>query len=202
MSVTLIILFVTIAVSLIAFSNRVLFVNLLFYPWQIKRENQWYRFITHGFIHGDFIHLFVNMWVFYIFGDVVEKTLKIIYGSKGTLYFMLLYFGGLIFSSLYSYGRHMNNPNYSALGASGAVSGITFAYIIMYPMSGLMLFPIPIQLPAFVFGILYLIYSWYMAKRKKDNIGHDAHFFGALYGVVFMIILDYRFVDLFLNNFR
>jgi len=182
-------------------SNRVLFANLLFYPWEIKRENQWYRFITHGFIHADFMHLFVNMWVLYIFGEVVEKSLKLIYGSEGTLYFMLLYFGGLIFSSMYSYGRHLNNPQYSALGASGAVSGITFAYILMYPMSGLMIFPIPIQLPAFVFGILYLIYSWYMSRRGKDNVGHDAHFFGALFGVVFMIILDYRFVTLFLGNF-
>ena len=201
MSITLIILIVTVAVSLIAFSNRVLFANLLFYPWEIKRENQWYRFITHGFIHADFMHLFINMWVLYIFGEVVEKSLKFIYGSEGTLYFMLLYFGGLIFSSMYSYGRHLNNPQYSALGASGAVSGITFAYILMYPMSGLMIFPIPIQLPAFVFGILYLIYSWYMGRRGKDNVGHDAHFFGALYGVIFMIILDYRFVTLFLSNF-
>ena len=201
MSITLIIIIVTVAVSLIAMSNRVLFANLLFYPWEIKRENQWYRFITHGFIHADFMHLFVNMWVLYIFGEVVEKSLKLIYGSEGTLYFMLLYFGGLIFSSMYSYGRHLNNPQYSALGASGAVSGITFAYILMYPMSGLMIFPIPIQLPAFVFGILYLIYSWYMSRRGKDNVGHDAHFFGALFGVVFMIILDYRFVTLFLGNF-
>lgn len=201
MSITLIIIIVTVAVSLIAFSNRGLFLNLLFYPWEIKRENQWYRFITHGFIHADFMHLFINMWVLYIFGEVVEKSLKLIYGSEGALYFMLLYFGGLIFSSMYSYGRHLNNPQYSALGASGAVSGITFAYILMYPMSGLMIFPIPIQLPAFVFGILYLIYSWYMSRRGKDNVGHDAHFFGALFGVVFMIILDYRFVTLFLSNF-
>ncbi|HBG71745.1 MAG: hypothetical protein A2W93_06460 [Bacteroidetes bacterium GWF2_43_63] len=201
MSITLIILIVTVAVSLIAMSNRAMFANLLFYPWEIKRENQWYRFITHGFIHADFFHLFVNMWVLYIFGDVVENSLKLIYGSEGALYFMLLYFGGLIFSSMYSYGRHLNNPQYSALGASGAVSGITFAYILMYPMSGLMIFPIPIQLPAFVFGILYLIYSWYMSRKGKDNIGHDAHFFGAVYGVVFMIILDYRFATLFLSNF-
>lgn len=201
MSITLIILIVTVAVSLIAMSNSALFANLLFYPYEIKRENQWYRFITHGFIHADFFHLFVNMWVLYIFGDVVENSLKLIYGSEGALYFMLLYFGGLIFSSMYSYGRHLNNPQYSALGASGAVSGITFAYILMYPMSGLMIFPIPIQLPAFVFGILYLIYSWYMSRKGKDNIGHDAHFFGAVYGVVFMIILDYRFATLFLSNF-
>ncbi|HPB02871.1 MAG: rhomboid family intramembrane serine protease [Bacteroidales bacterium] len=202
MSITLILIIVTVAVSLIAFSNRILFAHLLFYPYEIKRENQWYRFITHGFIHADFMHLFINMWVLYIFGEVVEKSLKLIYGNEGTLYFMLLYFGGLIFSSMYSYGRHLNNPQYSALGASGAVSGITFAYILMYPMSGLMIFPIPIQLPAFIFGILYLIYSWYMGRRGKDNIGHDAHFFGALYGVIFMIILDYRFVTLFLSNFR
>ena len=103
---------------------------------------------------------------------------------------------------MYAYGRHLNNPNYTALGASGAVSSITFAYILMYPMSGLMIFPIPIRLPAFVFGILYLIYSWYMGRKGKDNIGHDAHFFGAIYGIAFMIILDYRFIYMFMENFK
>jgi membrane associated rhomboid family serine protease len=202
MGVTIIILTTTVAVSILAFGNRALIANLVFYPWEIKREKQWYRFITYGFIHADFLHLFVNMWVLYIFGDVVEKTFKLIYGSEGTLYFMLLYFGGLIFSTMYAYGRHLNNPNYTALGASGAVSSITFAYILMYPMSGLMIFPIPIRLPAFVFGILYLIYSWYMGRKGKDNIGHDAHFFGAIYGIAFMIILDYRFIYMFMENFK
>ncbi|MPM49592.1 hypothetical protein SDC9_96322 [bioreactor metagenome] len=202
MSITIIIIIATVAVSFIAFSNRALLAQLLFYPWDIRRQNQWYRFITHGFIHADILHLFVNMWVLYIFGDVVENSLKYLYGTEGKLYFMLLYFGGLIFSSMYSYGRHLNNPQYSALGASGAVSGITFAYILMYPLSGLYIFPFPFELPAFVFGILYLIYSWYMGRRGKDNIGHDAHFFGALYGIAFMIILDYRFATMFIENFR
>jgi len=201
MSITLIILIISAAVSLIAFGNQVLMANLLFYPWDIKRENQWYRFITHGFVHADLMHLFVNMWVLYIFGTVVEDSLKYLYDSEGKLYYILLYFGGLIFSSMYSYGRQLNNPQYSALGASGAISGITFAYILLYPMSPLMIFPIPIEIPAFVFGILYLIYSWYMSRKGKDNIGHDAHFFGAVYGVVFMIILDYRFATMFISNF-
>lgn len=201
MTITLIILIAAVAISLMAFGNRSLMAELLFCPYEIRRKNQLYRFITYGFVHADPVHLFVNMWVLYIFGDVVEKSLKFIYGPEGALYYILLYFGGLIFSTLYSYGRHINNYQYSAVGASGAISGITFAYILMYPMSGLMLFPIPIEIPAFIFGILYLIYTWYMGRRGKDNIGHDAHFFGALYGVAFMIILDYRFATMFLSNF-
>ena len=201
MSVTLIILILTVLVSIVAFGNRELMSNLVFSPWEIKREKQFFRFITYGFVHADFIHLFVNMWVLYIFGEVVEDTFRFLYPSNGSLNFILLYFGGLMFSTLISYGKNHNNPQYSAVGASGAISSVTFAFILMYPMQGITIFPIPIELPAFVFGILYLAYEWFMGRRANDNIGHDAHFYGALYGIVFVIALDYRFAEMFISNF-
>ncbi|NLL27663.1 MAG: rhomboid family intramembrane serine protease [Bacteroidales bacterium] len=200
MSITLIFLIITGIISFSAFSNPKITSAFLFYPWSIKRENQWYRFITYAFVHGDFMHLLINMWVFYIFGSVVENSFIMIYGTNGKLYYILLYISGIIFSTFYSYARNKDNPNYSALGASGGVSAITFAYIFIFPLSSLYIFPFPFRIPAIVFGVLYLIYSWLMAKRGKDNIGHDAHFFGALYGIVFMIILDYRFAILFWNT--
>jgi len=201
MTITILLLIACVGVSLMAFNDSGLMAKLLFSPYEIRRKNQWYRFITHGFVHADYVHLFMNMWVLYIFGTDVEKTLAIIYGSNGTLYFILLYVGGLLFSTLYSFWRHIDHPHYAAVGASGAISSVTFAFIMIYPTAGLYLFPFPFEIPAFVFGGLYLIYSWYMARRGRDNIGHDAHFFGALYGVVFMIILEPRLIPLLLEYF-
>lgn len=201
MTITILLLIACVGVSLMAFNDSGLMAKLLFSPYEIRRKNQWYRFITHGFVHADFVHLFMNMWVLYIFGTDVEKTLSMIYGSQGTLYFILLYTGGLLFSTLYSFWRHIDHPHYAAVGASGAISSVTFAFIMIYPTAGLYLFPFPFEIPAFAFGGLYLIYSWYMARRGRDNIGHDAHFFGALYGVIFMIILEPRLIPLLLEYF-
>lgn len=189
MNLYLIILIATVAVSVLSFNQRELYIKLLFSPFEIQRKNQWYRFFTYGFVHADFIHLFVNMWVLYIFGEAVEKSFMFLFATKGTLYFGLLYVGGLLFSTIYAYGKHRNNHAYSAVGASGAVSSVVFVYIMMYPLAGLMIFPFPFEIPAFVFGLLYLVYSWFMAQRGKDNIGHDAHLFGALYGIAFIIIV-------------
>ncbi|PKP05305.1 MAG: rhomboid family intramembrane serine protease [Bacteroidetes bacterium HGW-Bacteroidetes-6] len=200
MSLYLIILIATVAVSVLSFNQRDLYVKLLFSPYEIQRKKQWYRFFTYGFVHADFIHLFVNMWVLYIFGDAVENTLFFLFSQKGMLYFSLLYTGGLAFSTLYAFGKHRNNYTYSAVGASGAVSSVVFAYIMMYPLAGLMIFPFPFEIPAFVFGLLYIIYSWIMARRGKDNIGHDAHLFGALYGIVFIIIVYPDFLKLFIKQ--
>jgi membrane associated rhomboid family serine protease len=100
-----------------------------------------------------------------------------------------LYIGGAALSTLPSYGKHKDDYSYTAVGASGAVSAVVFASIIFDPWSKLIIFPIPIGIPAILFGFLYLIYSWYMGKKNIDNVGHDAHFWGAVFGFVFTIIL-------------
>ena len=145
------------------------------------------------------------MFVLWSFGRIVFDIYGYLFGSLGILYFLLLYIGGIMFSVLFDFGRHKNDAWYNAVGASGAVSAVVFASIILYPAGGVYLFFIPIEIPSPVFGILYLIYSASMARRGRDNIGHDAHFWGAIYGVVLTIafkpVLFLRFIDEVTNIF-
>src|SRR5665647_322858 len=189
MSVTLIIIAVTVIVSLLAFNNREIFRRLAFNAYDIKHFKNSYRFLSYALIHADWIHLFVNMMVLYSFGRIVEQYYEMLFGLKGILYFILLYVGGTALSTLPSYGKHKDDYNYTAVGASGAVSAVVFTFILFDPMGKLTIFPIPIGIPAIIFGILYLIYSVYMGKKNIDNVGHDAHFWGAIFGLVFTIVL-------------
>ena len=200
MSITLIILISTALVSVLAFGNRILFDKLMFYPYTIKRNGEHHRFFTHAFIHGDWIHLLMNMYVLYVFGSVVESTFTLIFAHPG-FYFLALYIGGILFSSVYSFLKHRDNVAYSAIGASGAVSSLVFAFIVMYPSAGMMIFPLPIQIPSWIFGGLYLVFSWYMARRNDSRIGHDAHFFGAVFGVLFIFIMKPQIVLSFFSRF-
>lgn len=181
-------------ISIAAFTNKELFDQLKFYPYIIKRERNIHRFLSYGFIHADFMHLFVNMYVLYVFGENVENAFTYLYGKNAVPLFVALYFGGLIMSTVYSYFKNKDNVMYSAVGASGAVSAVVFASIVFFPTAKLMIFPLPFQISAWVFGGLYLVYSFIMARHGKDNIGHDAHFFGAIYGIVFIAIVDFRFI--------
>lgn len=188
--VTLAILAITVIVSLSAFSDQRLFSRLLFEPFVVKARGEWYRFVTHAFIHANWPHLLVNMFVLYGFGQQVEPMLGWVTGGSSALPYIMLYVGGILFSSLPAYKKHLHDPNYRAVGASGAVSAVLFAMIIMVPSApiGFLFFPVPV--PAWLFGLLYLAYSWYMDKRNEDNVAHDAHFFGALFGVAFMLIIE------------
>jgi len=149
--------------SFMAFSNSSLKSRLLFHPHTIKRQGQWDRFLGHGFIHSGWAHLIFNMVTMYFFGKNVEIAFKAFFGqTMGSVHFLLLYFLGMILASVYSYFKHQDNPGYAALGASGAVSAALFASILIYPGSSLMIFPLPIPIPAIIFGPLYLAYSVYM----------------------------------------
>jgi membrane associated rhomboid family serine protease len=193
---------ITVIVSFIAFSNPDLFGRLSFNPWMIRERKQSWRFITHGFIHVGWAHLFINMFVLFSFGRMVETSFEVIFGTgKGLFHYALLYFGAILFSSLLDFGKQKHNPNYDAVGASGAVAAVVFASIILSPKSTLFIFPLPIPIPAFIFGILYLAYSAYMGKRGGDNIGHNAHFLGAVYGVLLTIILEPALVGMFFRQF-
>ena len=183
-----IILIATVIVSIMAFGNAELFNKLVFNAYNIKHRKESWRFVSYALVHSGWLHLLVNMWVLYSFGNNVEHTFLYMYGVKGRVYYLLLYAGGILFSTLYDYGKNKDNPYYNAVGASGAVSAVVFASILMYPNSGIYLFPIPFALPAWIFGLLYLAYSVYMAKNGRDNIGHNAHFYGAIFGIVFTVI--------------
>jgi membrane associated rhomboid family serine protease len=193
---------VTVIVSLFAFNRRDWFDRLRFNAYAIKHNNQGWRFVTYAFIHADWIHLLINMFVLYSFGEVVYAYFQYLFGVKGILFFVLLYLGGIIFSVLVDFGIHKNNAYYSAVGASGAVSAIVFSSIILYPAGKIMFIFIPIPIPSAVFGILYLVYSAYMARKGRDNVGHNAHFWGAIFGIVFTIILKPQLFMAFIEQIK
>lgn len=211
LTITLIILLLTCVISFTAFSNEKVINDLIFYPTAITNHNQWYRFITCGFIHADFMHLAFNMYTFYLFGGMVEQAFTMIYGDMGKALYIILYLTSLVVCLLPTYFAHRNNYYYRSLGASGAVSAVIFIGIFLYPTMGMGIFPIPFHIPAFIFGPLYLGISAYLAKRGHGNINHSAHIWGAVYGIVFLVITSQflsgfrpvgRFVEEVANYFR
>lgn len=202
MSMTLIIVVVTVVISLMAFQDRRLFQRFMFEPFVIHSRKDWSRLVTHGFIHGNVPHLAVNMFVLYMFGPQVEEGFAGITGRSPMLLFLLMYIGAIALSSLPGYFKHRLDPNYRAVGASGATSAVVFASILMFPTTRMALIMLPIPLPAWLFGIIYLAYEWYMGKRGNDGIAHDAHFFGALVGLAFTTFLDPHVINAFVDAMR
>ena len=185
-----IIILITVIISVVCFKDRSLFYKLSFNPYSVTKHNESYRVITHGFVHADWMHLLLNMFVLYTFSDNVERAYVFLFGMKGYLFLLFLYVGALLFSVIPSWAKHKDNVSYNSVGASGAVSAVVFASIILFPSTKMMLLILPIPMPAWIFGILYLIFEAYNAKRGQTNIGHDAHFAGAIYGAIFTLILD------------
>jgi membrane associated rhomboid family serine protease len=190
MSLTVILCVITAGVSLLANNNVTLKRKLLFNAYEIKHSKEWYRWISHGFVHGDFTHLAVNLWVFYMFGEVVESLFEARFLHMGKFYYLTLYLVGIIASSIAAYLKHQDNPGYNSLGASGAVASVMFAYIMFLPTAGMGLIFLPgVYIPAFLMGMLYLYYEYAMGKRGGGRIAHDAHFWGAIFGVSFVLLL-------------
>lgn len=198
---TLAIIAFTAVVSLIALNNRAVFENLLFYPFGMQLQRDWFRFITHGFVHGGFLHLAINMYVLWMFGTAVEGAYADITGRSSTLPFLVLYLGGIVLSSIPGYFKHKDDPGYRAVGASGATSAVVLSYILLFPDNRLILliWPDPDGVPAWSVGVLFLASEWYMSKRGRDGIAHDAHYFGALYGIAFTALLDPKAVARFIQ---
>jgi membrane associated rhomboid family serine protease len=189
MEVTSGIIIFTVVASIVGFTNDELFSRLKFNAFDVHHSKQWYRFFSYGFLHANWMHLLINMFVFYSFGSIVEHVYRFYFHEKYILYYLLLYVGGLLLSIIPAFGKHKNDVFYNAVGASGAVSAVIFASILMLPKSPISFFFIPIEIPAWIFGVLYIGYEGYMSRTAKDNIGHDAHFWGAVFGVVFTIAL-------------
>ncbi|ANI87915.1 rhomboid family intramembrane serine protease [Arachidicoccus ginsenosidimutans] len=188
--ITLFIIIATCIVSFMAFSNGSIIDKLIFYPPAVSQERQWYRFFSCGLIHADFGHLIFNMYAFYSFGNFVEDTFGDMFGEPtGTILYLILYISALAVCLLPTYFQNRNNYAYRSLGASGAVSAIVFASIILNPTAGIGLIFIPgLSIPAFIFGIIYLAVSYWLDKRGGGNINHSAHLYGGLYGIIFLII--------------
>ncbi len=201
MYVTYLLLAVTIVISVIAMENNALKRRLMLNPHDVVHYKKWYRTFTHAFIHADYMHLGFNMFVLYSFGEILELHFYANYGNRGYMLYLLLYLTGILFSSVISIQKHKDNPAYNALGASGAVSAVLFAMILIAPSMELGLLFIPIRLPAYIFGPLLLVLEYVLSKRGGTNIAHDAHIAGAIFGVIFMIALDYNYLLNFINNF-
>jgi membrane associated rhomboid family serine protease len=195
LSMTLIIIIITALVSFSAFRSEKIMNELIFYPPAISTDRQYYRFISCGFIHADLPHLLFNMISLFLFGKFVEEQFADIFGQGGKLLYLLMYLLALIVSILPSYLRNKDNYSYRSLGASGAVSAVVFAGLMIAPYIKVGLFIIPPIIPGFVFGPLYLIVSAYLDRKGGDNINHSAHIWGALFGVVFLIIVGYMSED-------
>jgi membrane associated rhomboid family serine protease len=182
--------------------------KMLFNAAAIDQYKQWYRFFSHGLIHKDWIHLGFNCIVLYMFGGQVEMIFKSpgCFGPLlGPILYLGLYVSGLVMSSVYSFYKHRHNSSYNALGASGAVSSVVFAAILLNPTGRMGLIVIPIELlsiPAFIFGGLYLAYSAYKSKLANDHIGHDAHYWGSVWGFIFPIIFKPFLFLLFIDRIK
>lgn len=198
--ITFLLIGVTAFISYRAFQHPAFLDKALFIPYRIAHSKEYERSISHLFIHANWEHLIFNMLTLFFFGMSVESMLKVQFGPTGTAYYLVLYFAGGIAASVYSFFKHKDDWHYRSLGASGAVSAVLFANILFNPMGKIYLFFIPIGIPSFIFGPLYLFYSAYMAKRGTDNVGHDAHFWGAVFGFVFPIMLDPSFFPLFIGQ--
>ncbi len=184
---------ITILTSLWAFSNDNAYANMILHPYSVYRGKRTYTIITSGLIHNDWMHLFFNMMSYYFFAFQLETVL-------GHWQFGLLYTISLILSDLPTVYKHKNDEWYHSLGASGAVSAVIFSAILFSPLSKMMIMPIPIGIPAVLFGVLYLVYCNYASKYSRDNINHDAHMFGALSGLLITIALNPHIVNSFIQQ--
>ncbi|WP_026952824.1 rhomboid family intramembrane serine protease [Algoriphagus mannitolivorans] len=190
LTLTTLIIGITAITSILGFSKPELLDRWMFTPYRIKHRNQWDRFILSGFIHKDYVHLLFNMFTFYFFGGVVEMFLKYQFGQGlGGVVFVAFYLLGIIISDIPTYLKHKDNSYYRALGASGGTAATVFASIIIMPLADICLFGI-LCLPGFILGGLFLIYSYVKGKQDSDGINHDAHLYGAIFGIVFILILS------------
>ena len=197
----LIILVATIIISLWADKNAEWKERMLFIPYRIKHQHEYHRFVTHAFIHADFPHLAFNMMTLYFMGEYLYLEWMTQFGNAGIVYFCVLYFAGMIAATFLPMVKHQDQPNYRSLGASGAVSAVLFAVILWKPTLSLSLMFIPIPIPAYVFGPLYLFFEYYSLKKGNTGIAHDAHLGGAIFGILFVLMLypqkGIQFVHLF-----
>jgi len=197
LSMTLVIIIATALISWAAFNNPRLLDRLILWPPAIERQKQYDRLVTHGFIHADFGHLLFNMITLFFFGAQVEG----VFAERITVFgYLLFYLSAIVVAILPTYSRHRHDAYYRSLGASGAVSAVLFASILMSPWTGIYIFFIPIPVPAILYAVLYVGYSIWMDRRGTDNVNHSAHLWGAAYGVMFTLIMDPGMLQHFMSQ--
>lgn len=187
-------IFITVVVSILAFNLRPVMDRLILWPPAMQR-GQYDRFITHGFVHADAMHLLFNMITLFFFGQVIESFYRQYLNGMG---FAVFYLGALVVAVFPSYWQNRRNSRWATLGASGAVSAVLFAYILFDPWNLIFVFFIPV--PAIVFALLYVAYSIWADRQRRDNVNHSAHLFGAAYGVLVTLAIEPRMLPYFLNK--
>ena len=184
--ITIIIILVTATVSILCFYGLININALVFNAYLVWHRGQWYRMLSYGLVHSGWGHIIFNMLTLYFFGSVVEQYFATAFGSQsGLLLYAVLYVSAIFVSTIGDLVKNRNDIHYNAVGASGAVSAVLFAAILFEPKMGIYIFMVPLPVPGYIFAPLYLLYCWYMARRNQDNIGHTAHFWGAVYGFLF-----------------
>jgi len=200
-SQTLILIIIIGIVSYIAWRQPYRMQQWILNPYRTFHNKEYHRFITSGFIHANWGHLLFNLFTLYFFGRNVEYTLINLLGPvKGIISFWIFFIMAVIVADLPSFFKYRNFPNYNSLGASGGVAAFVFSSIVFYPLQPIYIMFIPIGIPGFILGALYLVYSYYQGKQLGDNINHDAHLFGALFGVLFTVILFPQSLRMFIDQ--
>lgn len=188
---TYVLIGITILATFRAFSDSTLRERLLHIPFEVKHAKEYYRLLTHGFIHANQMHIFFNMYVFYMFGPQIEYNLVEAHGSSiGRLLFLGFYLGAILFATIPSMRKHSDNPSYRSLGASGAVSAVVMMFMFLRPDAQLLLFFI-IPMPSYVAAIVFFAFEIFMNKRGNSFIAHDAHLWGAVFGIIFLLVYDF-----------
>lgn len=188
MPITYLIIGFTVLISLWAFSNPDVFYKCKHWPYAEARHGEYYRWLTSGFLHGDNMHLLFNMITLYFFGSAVEDWFVVLFPGFGKVMYLCFYLIAIVAASLATYYKYKNVQSFASIGASGAVSAVLFAAILLNPTLSLFLMFIPIPIPGFIYGIGFLWYSTYAAQRGGDGIDHTAHFYGAVFGFIFPLV--------------
>lgn len=200
---TYILIAFTALISITAFRNQEWFSKLQFNAYQVYHRKEVYRLLTHGFLHANWTHLIVNMLVLYFFGPIVEQIIRQILSEAmlawSMLIYMFFYFAAIIVATLVSLYKNKDNVWYNSVGASGAVSAVIFFYIFFNPWEKIYFYGI-LPVPGIIMGVLYLIYGHYMSKKGTDNVNHDAHIVGALFGFIFPLFINYHLISVFVNK--
>ena len=186
MSVTLLLIGITVAISLWAWNNPSLMERWIMNPYAVAKRGEYYRLLTSGFLHADVGHLFFNMLSFYFFGRNVEVIFAQLFGDLGGVVLVGFYLIAIVISDIPTLLKYKDSTGYNSLGASGGVAAVIFATILIFPMNQILVFFLP--MPGFIFAFLYLAYSYYSARNGSSGINHDAHLYGSLFGLLFMAV--------------
>jgi len=200
MTVTLLLVAINVIISWQAFQKPAMLEKLKHWPYIEKKGSEYFRLISGMFLHGDYIHLALNIYALYSFGTLVEDQFVSIFGAAaGRIFYLLLYLLSGIFANLMTYYKHQDHPAFASVGASGAVSGVMFAFVIFYPLATLYLFYV-IPIPGVIASVLFLLYSSYAARKGHGMIDHTAHFWGAVFGFVFTLLLKPALFQYFISQ--